>query len=59
VTWFSGGWSVLNLDDPMSPTEEAYFKAEDSAAYSAYWHNGRLYTNDSIRGMDVFQISGL
>jgi hypothetical protein len=59
VTWFTGGWSVLNLDDPLSPQEVAHFQSEDSATYSAYWHDGRLYTNDSRRGMDVFQISGL
>ena len=59
VTWFTGGWSVLNVDDPLNPAEVAHFQAEDSAAYSAYWHDGRLYTNDSRRGMDVFKISGL
>jgi hypothetical protein len=59
VTWFTGGWSVLNLDNPTLPEEIAHFQAEDSATYSILWHNGNLYTNDSIRGMEAFSVKGL
>jgi hypothetical protein len=59
VTWFTGGVSVLDLSTPTSPTEAAYFQSEDSATYSALWHDGRLYTNDMIRGVDAFEIKGL
>ena len=59
VTWFTGGVSVLNLDTPTSPTELAYFQAEDSTTYSALWHDGVLYTNDMLRGVDAFKIKGL
>lgn len=59
VTWFTGGVSVLNLDNPLMPKEVAHFQAEDSATYSALWHDGRLYTNDMRRGMDAFTIKGL
>ncbi len=54
VTWFTGGFSVLDLSTPTAPQEIAYFQAEDSATYSALWHNGRLYTNDMTRGVDGF-----
>ena len=60
VTWFTGGWSVLNIDgQSVAPTEVAYFMAEDSATYSALWHEGKLYTNDMHRGLDAFMIKGL
>lgn len=55
VTWFTGGWSVVNADG-TTPTEVAYFEAEDSQTYSALWANGRLYTNDSARGVDGFEV---
>lgn len=59
VTWFNGGVSVLNLDNPLLPEEVAYFKAEDSLTYSVLWHKGYMYTNDYGRGVDGFKISGL
>ena len=60
VTWFTGGWSVINVDGQSAvPTEVAYFMAEDSATYSALWHEGKLYTNDMHRGLDAFTIKGL
>lgn len=55
VTWFTGGWSLLNVDGTL-PTEIAYYQAEDSQTYSALWHNGKLYTNDSARGFDAFEL---
>jgi hypothetical protein len=58
VTWFTGGWSVLNLDDPLFPAEVAYYQAEDSATYSTLWVGKYLYTNDMHRGVEGFQIKG-
>ena len=55
VTWFTGGWSVINADGTV-PTEVAHFQAEDSQTYSTLWHNGKLYTNDAYRGMDAFEV---
>lgn len=60
VTWFTGGWSVLNIDgQSVAPTEVAYFMAKESATYSALWHGGKLYTNDMHRGLDAFTVKGL
>lgn len=59
VTWFTGGWSILSLDQTALPQEVAYFMAEDSATYLAKFHNGRMYTNDMHRGFDAFSIKGL
>ncbi len=59
VTWFTGGVSVIDANDPTQPTEAAYFQAEDSTTYSTLWHNGYLFTNDMLRGVDMFSIKGL
>lgn len=58
VTWFTGGWSVLNVDGTM-PEEVAYYAAEGSAAYSVLWHQGNLYANDMHRGVEGYKIKGL
>jgi hypothetical protein len=58
VTWFTAGISVLDLSDPLQPTEVAYMYAEDSAAYSTLWHEGYLWVNDHMRGTDVLKIKG-
>lgn len=59
VTWFTGGWSVLDATDPLSLKEAAYYMADDSATYSVLWHRNNLYTNDMHRGAEGFQIKGL
>jgi hypothetical protein len=60
VTWFTGGVSVLNLNNPVSPQEVAHFQPEDAATYSTLWHRNRLYTNDmGDRGLEVFEVKGL
>ena len=58
VTWFTGGVSVIEVSGQSPPVESAYFQAEDSAAYSALWHAGYLWTNDHMRGVDAFKIKG-
>ena len=41
-----------------SPVEVAYYDATGSPAasdaWSSYWYNGKIYTNDIGRGQDVF-----
>ena len=61
VTWFSGGWSVLDVTDPMSPTEVAWGISENAATYSILWaeKGDTVYTNDFTNGFDAFTISGL
>ncbi len=58
VTWFTAGISVIDLTDPLQPTEAAYFDSDDSASYSALWHGEYLFSNDHMRGVDVLQIKG-
>ena len=59
VTWFTGGVSVLNLDNPADPKEVAFYKAPTSATYSVLWYRGTLYTNDTYRGLEAFRVGGV
>ena len=61
VTWFTGGWSVLDVRDPMAPVEVAYGISEAASTYSVLWaeKGDTVYTNDFTNGFDAFKISGL
>ena len=58
AAWYFGGTSVIDFTDPSNPHEIAYYDPEGSPtageAWSAYWYNGKIYTNDIRRGQDVF-----
>ena len=58
AAWYGGGTSVIDLTNPSSPVEIAYYDATGSPAasdaWSSYWYNGKIYTNDIGRGQDVF-----
>jgi len=60
AAWYAGGTSVVDFTNPVSPQEVAYYDATGSPApsdaWSAYWYNGKIYTNDIVRGLDVFNI---
>jgi hypothetical protein len=61
VTWFTGGWSVLDVTDPLAPTEVAWGMSENASTYSILWaeKGDTVYTNDFTNGFDAFNISGL
>jgi hypothetical protein len=58
AAWYGGGTSVIDFTNPTSPHEIAYYDAQGSPvasdAWSSYWYNGKIYTNDIGRGQDVF-----
>lgn len=61
-SWYAGGMTVVDWSDPSSPQEIAYYlgTGEDITNYwSAYWHDGRIYANDRVKGLDVFEVKGL
>lgn len=59
ISWYTGGTSVVDFSDPTLPTEVAYFRAEDSDVWSAYFYDGRIWINDLGRGIDVIEVKGL
>ncbi len=59
-SWYGGGVSVIDFNDPANAVEIGYYDAQvptTSLTWSAYWHNGRIYVNDIPRGFDVMKLS--
>jgi hypothetical protein len=62
--WYSGGISVIDFTDTSNPVEIAYFDRGPVDAdelylaghWAAYWHNGRIYGTEIVRGLDVFKL---
>jgi len=62
--WYSGGLSIIDFTDSDNPFEIAFFDrgplgpdALRVAGYwAAYWHNGRIWAPEMVRGMDVFRL---
>lgn len=55
--FYSAGTSVVDLKDPAIPKEIAYFRADNSEAWSSYYYRGRIYSTDSTRGLDVLTLT--
>ncbi len=58
-SWYGGGVSVIDFNDPANAFEIGYYDAQspNSSVWSAYWYNGRIYANDIPRGFDVLNLS--
>ncbi|MEI5672140.1 MULTISPECIES: LVIVD repeat-containing protein [unclassified Nocardioides] len=62
--WYQGGFSVFDFTDSTKPTEIAHFdrgaisetEMTLGGAWSTYWYNGRIYSNDITRGLEVFRL---
>ncbi len=63
--WYQGGISIMDFTDPANPTEIGYFDRGpiDSnmlmmgGSWSAYWYNGRIYSSEIARGLDIFELT--
>ncbi len=63
--WYSGGISIMDFTDAGNPYEIAYFDRGPVSAerlflaghWAAYWHNGRIYAPEIVRGLDVFRLT--
>src|SRR5688572_29754158 len=60
AAWYAGGTSVVDFTNPAAPTEVAFYKATggrgSADTWSSYWYNGKIYANDIVRGLDVFNL---
>ncbi|MHA6288098.1 LVIVD repeat-containing protein [Maricaulis sp. CAU 1757] len=62
--WYSGGLTVFDFTDPANPVEIAFFDrgpldGEElylGGHWAAYWHNGRIYAPEIVRGIDVLAL---
>jgi hypothetical protein len=62
--WYQGGISVFDFTNPYKPKEIAFFERGplsktrliSGGSWSAYWHNGRIYSSDIQKGLDVLEV---
>ncbi|HTR77011.1 MAG TPA: hypothetical protein VMH39_02835 [Gemmatimonadaceae bacterium] len=62
--WYQGGVDVYDWTDPNHPFEIAYFdrgpidstRLVTGGSWCLYWYNGRLYSSEIARGLDVFEL---
>jgi hypothetical protein len=62
--WYQGGVSVFDWTDPKNPKEIAYFdrgpldesRLRSAGSWSAYWHNGLIYSSEIARGLDILEL---
>lgn len=63
--WYQGGLSVMDFTDAANPVEIAYFDRGPidaksivmGGSWSAYWYNGKIYSSEIARGMDIFELT--
>ena len=63
--WYQGGISIMDFTDAAHPMEIGYFDrgAIDpnmlilAGSWSAYWYNGRIYSSEIARGLDIFELT--
>lgn len=62
-SWYQGGISVFDFTDRENPFEIAYFDKGPMPSginfggyWSSYWHNGRIYGTDILRGLEIFKL---
>jgi len=62
--WYQGGVSIMDFTDPARPVEIAFFdrgpidagRLYVGGSWSAYWLNGRIYSSEIARGLDVLRL---
>jgi len=62
--WYQGGVSIMDFTDRSKPVEIAYFdrgpidasRLYVGGSWSAYWFNGRIYSSEIARGLDVLRL---
>ena len=53
---YAAGTTMVDFSDPDDPEEIGYLDPHGANTWSAYWHNGHIYTNDGGRGVDVMRV---
>jgi hypothetical protein len=64
-SWYQGGISIFDWTDPANPYEIAYFdrgpvdatQMAMGGSWSVYWYNGKLYSSEIARGLDVLELT--
>lgn len=62
ASWYAGGMNVIDFSNPSTPEEVAHYMGIGDGItnyWSAYWNDGRIWANDRVKGLDVFEVKGL
>lgn len=70
--WYQGGVDVIDFTDPDNPFEMAFFdrgpvdappmddaprgRGTIAGSWGAYWYNGRIYSSEMARGLDILEL---
>lgn len=70
--WYQGGVDVVDVTDPNHPFEVAFFDRGPidappppdaprrsptiGGSWGAYWYNGRIYSSEMARGLDILEL---
>ncbi|MFP4275934.1 MAG: DUF305 domain-containing protein [Wenzhouxiangella sp.] len=63
-SWYQGGISAFDFTDSANPVEIAFFDRGPidgetlvtGGYWSSYWHRGRIFATEIVRGLDVFAL---
>lgn len=64
-SWYQGGVSVWDFTDSTRPHEVGFFERGPlnqthlvtGGSWSAYWYDGRIYSSDIVKGLDVLEVT--
>jgi hypothetical protein len=54
--WYGEGTRFLDISDPQTPKQIAYWRPDDTLVWASYMHDGYVYTADHVRGIDVLRL---
>lgn len=54
--FYSQGTRILDVSDPKTPIQVAYFRPDDGTSWAGYFHGDYIYTADNARGVDILRL---
>ncbi|HLF73344.1 MAG TPA: hypothetical protein VI524_03275 [Anaerolineales bacterium] len=57
ASWYAGGTTVVDYTDRSAPTEVGFYDPANGSVWASYFYNNFIFTNDIVRGVDVFLLS--
>ncbi|MGH2969567.1 MAG: hypothetical protein ACRDK0_10955, partial [Solirubrobacteraceae bacterium] len=55
--WYGEGTRFLDISDPVTPQQFAYWRPDDGVVWASYMHRGYVYTADRTRGVDILRLT--
>jgi hypothetical protein len=54
--FYAQGTRFLDVRDPKTPVQVAYFRPDDGVAWASYFHGDYVYVADNNRGVDILRL---